>query len=70
MENVLIHLSKEQIEKYVEIYKKMNPGDLVYGKQNVNKYGTVISCASNILIEVVNIDVMCRMFHEFNNKVI
>ena len=70
MENVLIHLSKEQIEKYVEIYKRINPEDLVYRKQNVNRYRTVMSFAFNILTEVVNIDEMCKMFNEFNNKVI
>ena len=70
MENVLIHLSKEQIEKYVEIYKRINPEDLVYRKQNVNRYRTVISFAFNILTEVVNIDEMCKMFNESNNKVI
>ena len=41
--NVLLYLPKEQVEKYVEIDKSMNPEDIVYRKHNFDRYGTVMS---------------------------
>ena len=39
-------LPKEQVEKYVEIDKRMKPEDLVYRKHNFNRYQTIISFIS------------------------
>ena len=39
---VLLSLPKKQVEEYVGIDKTMKPEDLVYGKYNFNRYGTVI----------------------------
>ena len=36
MGNASLYLPKEQVEKYVQIDKKMKPEDLVYGKHNFN----------------------------------
>ena len=41
--NVLLYLPKEQVEKYVEIDKSMNPEDIVYRKHNFDRCGTVMS---------------------------
>ena len=43
VENALLYLSKEQVEKYVEIDKRMKLKDFMYGKPNFNRYGMVIS---------------------------
>ena len=45
----------------------MKPKDLVHGKHNFNRYGTVISFVSNFLIEVTDTDEMHKMLNEFNN---
>ena len=39
VENALLYLSKEQVEKYVEIDKRMKLKDFMYGKHNFNRYG-------------------------------
>ena len=52
VENALLYLSKEQVEKYVEIDKRMKLKDFMYGKPNFNRYGMVISFVSNFLTEV------------------
>ena len=52
VENSLLYLPKEQVEKYVETDKSMNPEDLVYGKHNFNRYGTITSFISELLTEV------------------
>ena len=52
VENSLLYLPKEQVEKYVETDKSMNPEDLVYGKHNFNRYGTITSLISELLTEV------------------
>lgn len=44
---VLLSLPKKQVEEYVGIDKTMKPEDLVYGKYNFNRYGTVISSVFN-----------------------
>ena len=54
--NALPYLPKEQIAKYVEIDKIITPEDLVYGKHNFNRYGTIISFISNFLTEVTDTD--------------
>ena len=46
----LLYLPKEQVEKYVDIDKRINPEVLVYGKYNFDRYGTIIS---NFLTEDV-----------------
>ena len=52
VENALLYLPEEQVEKYVETDKSMNPEDLVYGKHDFNRYGTIISFISELLTEV------------------
>ena len=52
VKNSLLYLPKEQVEKYVETDKSMNPEDLVYGKHNFNRYGTITSLISELLTEV------------------
>ena len=37
---------KQQVEKYLEIDRRMKPEDLVYGKHNFNICGTVIAFVS------------------------
>ena len=69
MRNALLYLPKEQVEKYVEINKRMKPEDLVYGKQNFNRYGTIISFISNFLTEVTDTDEMYKMLNEFKNEI-
>ena len=69
MENDLLYLPKEQIETYVEIDKRKKPEDLVYGKHNFNRYGTVLSFASNFLTEVIDTDEMYKMLNESDNKI-
>ena len=55
--------------KYVEIDKSMNPEDLVYGKYNFNRCGTMKSFSSNFLTEVTHTDEMYKMLNEFNNEI-
>ena len=69
MRNALLYLPKEQVEKYVEIDKRMQPEDLVYGTHNFNKYKTVISFISNFLTEVPDTDEMYKMLNGFNNEI-
>ena len=45
-------MSKEQVETWVEIDKRMKPEDLVYGKHNFNRYWAV----ENVLTEVTDTD--------------
>ena len=68
MRNALLYLPKERVEKYVEIEKSMNPEDLVYGKHNFNRYGTIISFTSYLLTEAADTDEMYKMLNEFNNQ--
>ena len=49
----------------LKLTKKTKPEDLVYGKHNFNRYGTVISFVSNFLTEVTDIDEMFKTFNEF-----
>ena len=42
MRKTFLYLTKEQVEKLVEIDKSMNPEDLVYGKHSFNRYGIII----------------------------
>ena len=49
----------------LKLTKKTKPEDLVYGKHNLNRYGTVISFVSNFLTEVTDIDEMFKTFNEF-----
>ena len=67
--NALLYLLNEQVEKYVEIDKRMKPEDLVYGKHNFNRYGTVISLISNFLTGVNDTDKMYKMLNEFSNEI-
>ena len=67
--NTLLYLNKEQAEKYAEIDKRMRPEDLVYGKHNFNRYGTIIPFISNFLTEVIDTDVMYSMLNEFNTEI-
>ena len=46
----------------------MKPEDLVYGKHNFNRYGTIISFVSNFLTEVTDTDETYKMLNEFNNE--
>ena len=69
MNNALLYSSKEQVEKYVEIDKRIKPEDLVYGKHNFNRYGTIISFISNFLTEATNTNEMYKMLNEFNNEI-
>ena len=41
--NALLYLPKEQVEKYLEIDKRLKAEHLVYGKHNFSRYGTIIS---------------------------
>ena len=67
--NALLYLPKEQVEKCVEIDKSMNPEDLVYGKYNFNRCGTIKSFSSNFLTEVTHTDEMYKMLNQFNNEI-
>ena len=59
MENGLVYLLKEQVEKHLEIDKRMKSEDLVYGKHN--GYGTVITLVFNFLTEVFDTDDMYKI---------
>ena len=65
----LFYLPKQQIEKYVEMNKRMKPEDLVYRKHNFNRYRKIISFISNFLTEVTDTDEMYKMLNEFNNEI-
>ena len=43
LRNVLQCLPIEQVEKYVEFDKSVNPEDIVYRKHIFNRYGTIMS---------------------------
>ena len=43
VKNALLYLPKEQVEKYVEIDKRMNPEDIVCREHNFNRYVTIMS---------------------------
>ena len=45
--NALLYLPKKQVEKYVEIDKRIKPADLIYDKHSFNRYGKIISFISN-----------------------
>ena len=47
----------------------MKPEDLIYGKHNFNRYGTVKSFVSNLFIEVTDSDEMCKMLNDFSKKI-
>ena len=64
-----LYLPKKQVEKHVEIDKRMNREDLVYGKHNFNRYGTVIFFIFNFLTEVTDTDEMHKMLNYFNNQI-
>lgn len=59
MENGLVYLLKEQVEKHLEIDKRMKSEDLVYGKHT--GYGTVIAFVFNFLTEVFDTDDMYKI---------
>ena len=61
MENALLYLPNEQVEKLVEIDKKVKPECLVYGKHNFNRYWTATNIISNFFAEVANVNEMCKM---------
>ena len=69
MNNALLYSPKEQVEKYAEIDKRIKPEDLVYGKHNFNRYGTIIFFISNFLTEATNTNEMYKMLNEFNNEI-
>ena len=47
----------------------MKPEDLIYGKHNFNRCGTVKSFVSNLFIEVTDSDEMCKMLNDFSKKI-
>ena len=55
MENDLLYMSKEQVETFVEIDKRMKPEDLACIKYNFNRYWT----AENVLTEDLLILIRC-----------
>ena len=69
MRNAFLYSPKEQVEKYVEIDKRMKPEDVVYGKRNFDRYGTIKSLIFNFLTEVTDTDEMYKMLNEFNNEI-
>ena len=60
--NPLLYLPKEQVEKYVEIDKSMNPEDLVYAKYN-------LIGISSIFTEATDNDEMHKIINDFNNEI-
>ena len=54
MRNASLYLPNEQVEKYVQVDKRMNPEDLIYRKHNFNRYETIVSFISNFLTEVTD----------------
>ena len=70
MSNALLYLPKEQVEKYIKIDKIMKPEDLVFGKHNFNRYGTITSLIFNFLTEGIDTDEIYKMLNEFNNEII
>ena len=69
MSDALLYLIKEQVQKYVEIDKRMKPEDLVYRKHNLNRYGTIIFFISNFLAEVTETNETYKMLNEFKNEI-
>ena len=69
MRNAFLYFPKEQVEKYVEIDKRMKPEDVVYGKRNFDRYGTIKSLVFNFLTEVTDTYEMYKMLNEFNNEI-
>ena len=65
MKNTLLYLTKEQLEKYVEINKRMKPEYVIYEKHNFNRYRRIISFIPNFLTEVTDTDEIYEMLHEF-----
>ena len=47
----------------------MNPEDLIYGKHNFNRYGTVKSFVSNLFTEVTDSDEMYKMLNDFSKEI-
>ena len=58
MKNTLLYLTKEQLEKYVEINKRMKPEYVVYEKHNFNRYRRIISF-------ITDTDEIYEMLNEF-----
>ena len=69
MSNALLYLIKEEVQKYVEIDKRMKPEDLVYRKHNFKRYGTIISFISNFLAEVTETNGTYKMLNQFKNEI-
>ena len=47
----------------------MKPEDLIYGKHNFNRYGTVKSFVSNLFTEVTDSDEMYKMLNDFSKEI-
>ena len=47
----------------------MKPEDLIYGKHNFNRYGTVKSFVSNLFTEVTDSDEMCKILNDFSKEI-
>ena len=60
----MLYSPKEQVEKHTEIDKRMKPEDLVYGKHNFSRYGTIISFVYNFLTEITDTDEIYKMLNE------
>ena len=43
--------------------------DLIYGKHNFNRYGTVKSFVSNLFTEVTDSDEMYKMLNDFSKEI-
>ena len=65
----LVYLSKGQVEKYVEIDKRIDSEDLVDGKYSFNRYRIKIFLISNFLTELPDTDDMYKILNEFNNGI-
>ena len=70
MSNALLYLPKEQVEKYIKIDKITKPEDLVFGKHNFNRYGTITSLIFNFLTDGIDTDEIYKMLNGFNNEII
>ena len=57
----ILYLICPKVKKYAQ--------DLVYGKNDCNRYGIVASFLSNFLTEVTDTDEMYKMLNDFNNEI-